>query len=237
MDAAIEPLTPMHWESPSTPGRHPGVVLFHEAFGVDDHIRSVASRLASEGFVVGAPSLFARLGEGAIRYSDHTHAVDLLSRLTNADILADARSAHDQLTARSDVEPSRVSALGFCFGGRCAFLAATELDLACAVSFYGPGIAAPGADGPLARAAGLGAPVLFVFGGLDPLIPDEARDRIAHVLGRRGKDHEIVTYPLAGHAFFNDARTDRYDGEAADHAWKRTLAFLRKHNGDGAVTA
>lgn len=226
----------MHWASPDRSGRHPGVLLFHEAFGVNDHIMSVADRLAAEGFVVGAPSLFARLGEEVIPYSDHTRAVELLARLTNADVLADARSAQEQLAARADVDPARMAALGFCFGGRCAFLAATELDLACAVSFYGPGIAASGPDGPLARAATLGAPVLFIFGGLDPLIPDAARDRITRELDRHGKDHEIVTYPLAGHAFFNDGRADRHDPDAAGRAWERTLAYLRQHtSGDASA--
>jgi carboxymethylenebutenolidase len=194
-------------------------------------MKSVAERLASAGYVVATPSLFARLGEDVLEYADHDRAVELLGRLTTVDILEDVRSAFDQLTVRSDVAAAGVGVLGFCFGGRCAFLAATELKVACSVSFYGPGIAAPDPDGPLARAAGLRAPMLLVFGGLDPLIPTAARTRIAKELAEHGKDHEIETYPLVGHAFFNDARPDRYDEGAARAAWARTLDFLGRHTG------
>jgi carboxymethylenebutenolidase len=205
------------------------MLLLHEAFGVNDHIEDVAKRFAAEGYVVAAPSLYHRLGVDTVPYHEHDRAVGLLSRLTTEDIVVDMTLAHGELVARADVDPDRVTAVGFCFGGRCSYLAASELDLAAAVSFYGVGIASPGPGNLLDRARSLRSPMLFLFGGDDPLIPAEARSALADALAPSDTLHEIVTYTDAGHAFFNDTRVDRHHAGAAAEAWKRTLAFLHRH--------
>jgi carboxymethylenebutenolidase len=224
---------PIHWAVPGSRGPHPAVLLFHEAFGVNEHTVDVAARLAAEGFVVAAPSFLHRLGVDAIPYDEHERAVGLIGMLTADDIIDDAQRAYRAVQARDDVDGARVAALGFCFGGRCAYLAATELDLAASVSFYGVGIAAADGSGLLGDAKPR-TPMLFVFGDADPLIPEAARATIAEVVVGDDARHEMVTYGGAGHAFFNDARPDRHDPVAAAQAWACAIGFLRRHT---AVTA
>lgn len=212
---------PIEWAVPEGEGPHPAIVLLHEAFGVNDHMKSVAARLAAEGYVVAAPSLFHRLGVDTLPYAEHERAVAMLGQLAEDDVVADMRATYDQVVARDDVDATRVAALGFCFGGRCAFLAAATLPLAASVSFYGPGIAAL-----VDRVPAVDAPLFLVFGEEDPLIPADARAAVTGALEAAGKPYEVFVASDAGHAFFNDARADRYQPDAAAEAWKRALAFL-----------
>ncbi|NLZ40873.1 MAG: dienelactone hydrolase family protein, partial [Comamonadaceae bacterium] len=124
-------------------GRGPGIVLFQEIFGVNAHIRAVAEQYALDGFVVLAPDIFWRqaprvdLGyEGA----DRQRAFALMQAYTPAQASADIAAAVAALRARPEVGGARVGALGYCMGGRMAYLAAAGTDVDAAVAFYGGGI-------------------------------------------------------------------------------------------------
>jgi carboxymethylenebutenolidase len=214
---------------PSTTAAHPGILVFQEAFGVNAHIRDIVGRFASEGYLAIAPELFHRTGAGFEgRYDDFPSAMPHMRGMTDAGMEADQRAAYDWLRANGAAE-FRISAVGYCMGGRAAFLAALTLPLACAISYYGGGIA-PNANNPglLGRAGELQAPMLFLWGGRDKHItPDQIR-RVTDALGAAGKSFVNVEISDADHGFFCDARAS-YSPTAAAQAWPLTLAFLKTH--------
>lgn len=212
---------------PKEEGAHPGLLVFQEAFGVNAHIRDIANRFAREGFVAVAPELFHRTGPGFDgRYDDFPSAVPHMKALNDASMAADQRAAHDWLRGAIG-ENQPIFAIGYCMGGRAAFLAAITLPLAGAICYYGGGIA-PNATNPglLGRASGLQAPVLFFWGGRDRHIPPEQVRAVTDALRAAGKHFVNVEISNADHAFFCDARAS-YSPSAALLAWPLTLAFLR----------
>jgi carboxymethylenebutenolidase len=213
----------------------PAVIVLQEAFGVDDHIRSVCRRLAREGYLAVAPELYHREGPGVtLGYGDFALVRPHLARLDNAGVESDLKATLTALRADPAADGRRIAALGFCAGGFAAFLAACRTDVACAVSFYGGGIVRerPGMRlAPLVGETGsIRCPLLAFFGDDDASISASDVSAIGDALRAHGKSFEIVSYPGAGHGFFNDAR-DSYRASAAADAWQRTLAFLSTHLG------
>ena len=216
----------------------PAVIVLQEAFGVDDHIRSVCRRLAREGYVAVAPELYHREGAGIVLgYGDFSLVRPHLAALDNDGMTADLNAALAALRADPSVDGARIAAAGFCAGGFAAFLAACRTGVAASVCFYGGGIARerPGMRlSPLLGEAGaIECPVLAFFGEQDASIPAEDVAAIGERLRELGKSFEIVVYPAAGHGFFNDARGS-YRAAAAVDAWQRTLEFLGRTIGGGA---
>ena len=212
---------------PKEEGPRPGLLVFQEAFGVNAHIRDIAGRFAREGFVAVAPELFHRTGAGFEgRYDDFPTTVPHMKALTDASMAADLRAAHDWLRGSIGADIP-IFAIGYCMGGRAAFLAALTLPLAGAVSYYGGGIA-PNATSPglLGRASGLQAPLLFFWGGRDKHIPPEQVRAVSDALREAGKNFVNVEISNADHGFFCDARAS-YSPAAALLAWPLTVAFLR----------
>ncbi len=211
----------------------PAVVVFQEAFGVDDHIASVCRRLARAGYLAIAPELYHREGAGVVRgYDDFDRVRPLLAGLTNTGIASDLRATLALVRSDARVDPRRVGTVGFCVGGFAAFLAACRTDVAAAVSYYGGGIVRqrPGLalDPLLAEASGIACPLLAFFGEEDASIPATDVEAIRKGLRALGRTFAIVTYPGAGHGFFNDARSS-YRADAAVDAWNRTLEWLGRH--------
>jgi carboxymethylenebutenolidase len=141
--------------------------------------------------------------------------------VTHEGLGQDVRAAYDWLHSQPDVQPERIGAIGFCLGGRVAFLANAELPLCAAVSYYGGGLHLL-AD----RAAELHAPHLFFWGGLDTHITVEQRDAIVAAVDAAGKPYVNTVISYAEHGFHCDARAS-YHPEAAAEAWALTLAFLQ----------
>jgi carboxymethylenebutenolidase len=216
---------------PKEEGAYPGLLVFQEAFGVNAHIRDIAGRFAREGFVAVAPELFHRTGAGFDgRYDDFPSAVPHMKALNDASMGADLRAAHDWVRGSIGAELP-IFAIGYCMGGRAAFLAALTLPLAGAISYYGGGIA-PNATNPglLGRASGIQAPLLLFWGGRDKHIPPEQVRAVTDALRAAGKNFVNVEISNADHAFFCDARAS-YSPAAALLAWPLTLAFLRARSG------
>jgi len=212
---------------PKEEGAYPGLLVFQEAFGVNAHIRDIAGRFAREGFVALAPELFHRTGAGFDgHYDDFPSAVPHMKALNDASMGADLRAAHDWVRGSIGAELP-IFAIGYCMGGRAAFLAALTLPLAGAISYYGGGIA-PNASNPglLGRASGIQAPLLLFWGGRDKHIPPEQVRAVTDALRAAGKNFVNVEISNADHAFFCDARSS-YSPAAALLAWPLTLAFLR----------
>jgi carboxymethylenebutenolidase len=212
---------------PKEEGAYPALLVFQEAFGVNAHIRDIAGRFAREGFVAVAPELFHRTAAGFDgRYDDFPSAVPHMKALNDASMGADLRAAHDWVRGSIGAELP-IFAIGYCMGGRAAFLAALTLPLAGAISYYGGGIA-PNASNPglLGRASGIQAPLLLFWGGRDKHIPPEQVRAVTDALRAAGKNFVNVEISNADHAFFCDARSS-YSPAAALLAWPLTLAFLR----------
>lgn len=199
-----------------------GLLVLQEAFGVNAHIRDVADRYARQGYVAIAPELFHRTAPGFDgNYDDFPSVMPHIQKLTPEGLIADARAAHDWLTSQGQAAPGRTGAVGFCMGGRAAYLANTALPLAAAVSYYGGGIA----PGLLDRAGSLHARQLFYWGGKDRNIKPEHHRAVADALREAGKPFVSVEFSDADHGFFNDARP-AYHPAAARESWALTLAFL-----------
>jgi carboxymethylenebutenolidase len=122
-----------------------------------------------------------------------------------------------------------VFTVGFCFGGRNAWLAAAGGHaLAGAIGFYGrPGPGRDGSPGPTQRAAELAAPILALMGGDDPGIPVAEAEAFDEALDAASVEHEVVVYPGAPHSFF-DRKYEEFAAESED-SWRRVLAFLDRH--------
>lgn len=208
----------------------PAVIVLQEAFGVNPHIRRFCQRVAGEGYAVFAPELFHRTGSGLeFGYDQFPQIKPIMGELTNARIAEDLRETHRMVVARSEVDPRRVSAWGFCLGGWAAVLAACELPLAAAVSYYGGGLVRPrpgiGFTPLVDRLEAVCCPLLLVFGAQDAGIPAEDVAVLRNRLEALGKRHEVAVYPDAGHGFFCEDRA-AYHPESAAASWKRSIAWL-----------
>ena len=205
--------------------KHPGIVVFQEAFGVNPYIRDVADRFAKEGFTAIAPELFHRTGPGFEgSYTDFSGTQPHISKLTNENLEADVKAAHEWLIRDSRTDGQNISSIGFCMGGRVSFLANTVVPLKAAVSFYGGGIA----QGLLDRVTDLHGPMLFFWGGLDKHILAEHTRAVEDALRAAGKEFGNVTFSYADHGFFCDQRR-AYNERASKQAWPMTLEFLKYH--------
>ncbi len=193
-----------------------GLVVVQEIFGVNSHIKRVADGFAADGYVALAPAIFDRVERDfAIGYKpeDIERGRAVRGKLPVEDAVKDVRAAVKALAA----ERLKVGVVGYCFGGTLAWLAATRIDgVACAVGYYGGGIADAAAEKPR-------CPVLLHWGETDQSIPPEhhARVRAAH------PDLPMHVYP-AGHGFNCDERAS-YHEPSARLARQRTLEFFAKH--------
>lgn len=210
---------------PKRGGKHPGIMVFQEAFGVNAYIRDVADRFAREGFSAVAPELFHRTGPGFEgSYTDFAATQVHTTKLTNEGLEADIKAAYEWLTKDSLTDSQNISSIGFCMGGRVSFLADSVVPLKAAVSFYGGGIA----QGLLDRAKNLHGPILLFWGGLDKHILPEHTRAVEDALRAAGKEFGNVTFSYADHGFFCDQRA-AYNGKASKQAWPMTLEFLKSH--------
>ena len=209
---------------PAGKGPHPALIVCQEAFGVNAHIRDVTTRFAGQGFVAVAPELYHRTGSGVEGAYDQFGALQPhFSALTTEGLAADLHAAHGWLTADSGVDAERTAAIGYCLGGRAAFLANAELPLRASVSYYGGGIA----QQLLGRVADLHGPQLMFWGGLDTHIPAEQHRAIDDALRAAGKAYTTVEFGEGDHGFFCDARPS-YNPEVAAEAWALTMAFFQR---------
>jgi carboxymethylenebutenolidase len=201
-----------------------GLLVFQEIFGINSHIRSVTERFGREGFLAIAPDLFHRSAPGfESGYTDMGPAFAQMQQVTDAGLEADIRAAHGWLVGAGE---SKICSTGYCMGGRVSTLAAITVPLACAVSYYGGGIApSQFSPGLIGRLKDLQAPMLFFWGGLDTHIPAESVQAVTSAVKAAGKPYTNVEFSFADHGFFCDARAS-YNPIAAALAWPLTIAFM-----------
>ncbi|MEE3326890.1 MAG: dienelactone hydrolase family protein [Myxococcota bacterium] len=210
----------------------PGVLVFMEIFGINAHIRDVTERVASEGFVALAPDYFHRTGAGMeLNYDDAGMAEGMshLGQLKADQMISDARAAKDFLEARGDTGGAGVGAIGFCIGGHMTYLAASEVGLKAAASYYGGGIAAPAGPGggasTLSRTPGISGRIECYFGKKDSMIPQDQVEAVRGALESAGTPHSVHVYDEADHGFNCDQR-DSFHPESAQDAWGRSMALF-----------
>ncbi|MDR7483585.1 MAG: dienelactone hydrolase family protein [Armatimonadota bacterium] len=201
-------------------GPFPGVLIIHENRGLLEHFKDIARRLAQVGYVGLAVDLASHQG-GTEHFSDPAQVTAILAQTPVEQHLATMNAAVRHLQGLPYVRRDHVGATGFCFGGGMVWrLATANADLRAAVPFYGPN--PPLGDVPKIRAA-----VLGIYGELDSRI-NTGIPALREALQRAGITHEIVVYPGADHAFFNDTGP-RYHAVAARQAWERLLGWFDRY--------
>jgi carboxymethylenebutenolidase len=208
----------------------PAVIILPDVRGLFQFYVELAERFNQAGCHVIAIDYFGRTAGTEMRGAEFDWMADL-SQVTVENVQDDIAAA--RRTVAEQTNAAEFCAVGFCFGGAQAFLAATSAELALdrVVGFYGT----LNADrlpmpfelpAPLRHAESTRCPVLGLFGGSDDLIPQEDIDRFGASLDIAGAEHELVVYPGAPHSFF-DRSFDEHADASAD-AWRRMLDFVKQ---------
>ena len=199
----------------------PAILILHEWWGLNDHIKDIARRFADAGYVALALDLYSRLGSKVTK--DPQEAASLMNALSSQATLRDLNAATRYLKEQPFVDPLCLGIVGFCMGGTLALTQATHnTDLKAAVIFYG--------KVPLLESlAKLVCPILYHYGANDSWVTKQEVDRLRQGLTEYGKPGDIAVYPNGEHAFFNDTRPEVYRKEEATQAWQRTLQFFADH--------
>lgn len=202
---------------PKSAGPHPAVIIIHENRGLNEHIRDVARRFAAEGFVALGPDLLSRAG-GTAKMRSEREATEAINRLPLSGVVDDLKAGFEYLSKQPEVNPQRISSVGFCWGGWRSFMLATVApQLYRAVVFYG--------SSPTTGYENIRASVLAHYAQWDYQITGNAL-WTADRMKQAGKKFTYYVYPESEHAFFNDT-APRHNPPAAKLAWTRTLEFLR----------
>jgi len=216
--------------SPEGSGPYPAIIVIMEIFGVNEHIQEVTRRYAEEGFVAASPEVYHRLPQKEASYDDMQVAFGLRQQLTDPQVLMDVDATYNLLNDRPNVQKGQVGIVGYCYGGRVAYLAATRNpNLKAVASYYGGRIVADEADAPVNGSANIKAPMILFFGEKDQSIPMDQVQKIDQTLKSQNKNYELHTYPEAGHGFFCDHRPAHYSAEASADAWPKTIQFFKRN--------
>jgi carboxymethylenebutenolidase len=213
-------------------GPYPGVIVVHEIFGLDEHIKDVARRFTAQGFVAFAPDLFD--GHENVP-ADKTNLADMRkcwSGIPDATFVEDLQALYAMAQADPRVKRDNIGVIGYCRGGAIAYMfGASTPGVAWIGDYYGrvkyQDLTATKAKHPIDYTETLTSPVIGLFSGQDELIPKEHVQELEGRIKAKGLRNEFVIYDDAKHAFFNDARPF-YDEKAAKDAWKRTIEFVTK---------
>lgn len=200
-------------------GQGPAVVVIQEWWGIVEHIEDLVNRFAAAGFVAIAPDLYH--GKKTKSPDD---AMKMLMELDVERAGKEIAGAGAFLLQRPECSSTKYGIVGFCMGGALAQYGATNdpKNVGAAASFYG------GFKKVDTKWEQLEAPLLLIYGENDKGVPAEQGRALAEKLRGMGKNVELVVYPNADHAFFNDTRPEVHNPEAASDAWRRTLELFRR---------
>lgn len=204
---------------PAAEGSFPVILVCHENRGLTAHIQDVTRRLAKAGYVALAVDLLSRSGGTAAL--DSNDVPGILGNTPPEQFMRDFQGGWRSLAGEPFAQIERLGMMGFCFGGGVTWRAATQIaELKAAVPFYGP-------HPPLEEVPKINAAVLAFYGELDQRI-NQGIPAVEAAMRQNNKIFEKVIYPNADHAFHNDTGP-RYNAEAAQDAWKRTLEWFGKY--------
>jgi carboxymethylenebutenolidase len=204
-----------------------GIVILPDVRGLHPYYEELALRFAENGVDAVAIDYFGR-SAGLGRRGEGFEFMPHIARTSWAGLSADIRAGAEHLRLHNEGRVSTLFTVGFCFGGRLAFLSSTlKLELGGAIGFYGIPVG-PGRNdipAPIDLVHEFESPILGLFGGEDPAIPPDAIAAFEGALSKAGIDHRIVTYAGAPHSFFDRKAADFADASAK--AWDETLTFVR----------
>ena len=205
----------------------PAVVVVQHQYGVDQFMEEMTMRMAGEGYFAVTPDLYHRDGpdckdDGPTRRG----------RARDTNIIKDVGATVDYLKASRFVDDSRIGILGFCMGGRVAYLmAAASRDFKAAITWYGGSCFRRWGESPtpFERTPQISCPVQGHFGETDqnPTLEDMAK--LDAELTKYGKAHDFYAYKDTGHSFMDPHHPDRYVAESDRVSWQRGMEFLKQH--------
>jgi len=206
---------------PAGSGPHPVVIVVQEWWGLDDHIKDIARRLAAEGYFAVAPDLYSRQGYKVTK--DPNVAGQLMEGLKQSDGIDDLLSTINWIKTQSAAQATRIGVIGFCMGGSYAtLLPCVSREIKAAAPFYGE---IPPED----KLQNLNCPMFYAYGENDGWIQRKDVDRLAAALKKFNKPGEAKVYAGCSHGFFNDTRADIYSAKDAKDAWERSLKLFEQH--------
>ncbi len=211
----------------------PGVVVIHHMPGWDEWTKEVVRKLAHHGYAAVAPHLFSRLGPGA--WDDLAAAARAAGGMADAQILGDVSGAASLLRSQPYAS-GKIGVIGFCSGGRQAYMVACQLEgIDAAVDCWGGRVIAKPEElnerqprAVIDMTPSMGCPLLGIFGNDDASPAPEQVDQTEAELRRHGKEYEFHRYDGAGHGFFAADRPN-YRPEQAVDGWQKVFAFFAKH--------
>jgi carboxymethylenebutenolidase len=217
----------------------PTVILIHEVWGLNDHIRQIANRLCAEGFMVLAPDLLSGAEMEKVLNPDLQkvifdekeklrHQVEirrmwspLKSPEFAKETLQKLETCFDYLLSSDSA--GKIGVMGFCFGGTYSFnLAINQPELMAAVPFYGH------FDHPDEELERIMCPILAFYGEKDTGLT-KGLTELKRRMKQAGKDFDYKVYPNCGHAFFNSTNPLTYNKQAAEDSWQKAIKFLKTH--------
>lgn len=206
-----------YWARPKGQEDLPGVIVIHENRGLNDHIRDVTRRMALEGFLAVAPDALSPVGGTP---EDESQIRTLFGELNNEETVQNFTAAVKYLKTHP-LTNGKVGCTGFCWGGSMTNqVAVNSPDLDAAVPYYG---GQPASE----DVANIKAAMLLHYGGEDERI-NQGIPAFEEALKSAGVEYTTYIYEGAGHAFNNDTNEGRYNKEAAELAWGRTIAFFKE---------
>ena len=216
---------------PKGNGPFPGVLIFMEAYGVTGHVRGVCDRLAAAGIAALAPDFFH--GE-LITYADSQAAMAKIPTLKDDVLMQECAAGLDWLAGQKTVRRDALGVMGFCMGGRLAYLCNCRFAgrLKAAVAFYGGSISPEmspdkfGRTPPIGETEKMQAPLFLGYGADDQGITPAEHARVVTALSAAKKRYSLNIYPGAGHAFLCEERSN-YVPAAAALAWRDSIDFLK----------
>jgi carboxymethylenebutenolidase len=196
----------------------PAAIVVQEWWGLNEHIRDVARRLAREGYFAIAPDLYSRQGNRVA--TDPNTAAQLMGGLKKEDGIADLKATLQWIRSQKETRSSGIGITGFCMGGSYATLLPCESkEIAAAAPFYGE-------IPPDEKLKQLACPIFYAYGENDGWIQRSDVERLTQALKKFDKQGEVKIYNGCSHGFFNDTRADVYRPEEAKDAWQRTLKLF-----------
>ncbi|QSJ17675.1 dienelactone hydrolase family protein [Nostoc sp. UHCC 0702] len=235
---------------PASSGKFGAVIVFQEIFGVNSNIRDITELIAKQGYVAIAPAMYQRIAPGFtadfsqedVGFSQQAYQLGLqyYQQVKYQEIISDIQAAIAYLKTLPNVKEDAIGAIGFCFGGHVAYIAATLSDIKATASFYGGGITTSsyGEQTPtINRTSEIKGTIYAFFGIRDTLVSLEETEQIEAELKKHQIKHRVFRYD-AGHGFFAGFFVDKYpfmaqhpsyNPEAAPDAWQHVLELFQNN--------
>lgn len=225
---------PAYRAMPQGPGPFPTIIVVHEIFGVHEYIQDICRRLAKQGYLAIAPSLYFRQGD-VTKMTDIPQILSqVVAKVPQEQVMSDLDATMDWLKDAKESDTTRTGITGFCWGGNATWMYATHNPrLKAAVAWYGPLAGEPtptnsSRKNPIQIASNLKVPVLGLYAGKDKNISQKDIQQMRQALEKGKSGSKIIVYPKAEHGFHADYRPS-YNPAAANDGWNKMLEWFKKY--------